>query len=124
MEDQSRLDGVGTPAGGGSALEGVLSGGVARLVVKNALASIPDSLDFRKQVLEVLESVAFPGVESIAEEVYADIEVMCCSVLHRLLPLPSILQQLRYHMLQLELWVCVTARCTWQMVSPAPLWNY
>lgn len=58
-----------------SALEGVLSGGVARVVLKNALAAIPDDLDFRRRVLEVLESVAFPGVESIAEDVYADIEV-------------------------------------------------
>ena len=58
-----------------SGLEHVLQGSVARIVLKSALISIPDSLQFRQKLFKVLESVSLPGIEVLADDLYTDLQV-------------------------------------------------
>ena len=63
----------------GSALEAVLSGAVAKLVCQEAIKNVPDSLAFRQRLLEALEGFSFAGVQAIAQDIYAGIEVLTIS---------------------------------------------
>ena len=60
----------------GSALEAVLSGAVAKLVCQEAIKNVPDSLAFRQRLLEALEGFSFAGVQAIAQDIYAGVEVL------------------------------------------------
>lgn len=59
-----------------TSLEEVLHGSVARIVLKNALLSIPDSLSFRGSILEVLIGMPLPGTEILVDDLYADLQVL------------------------------------------------
>lgn len=63
-------------------LDIVIRGDVARIVLKNALENVPDSLQLRLRLLEVLEEAYLPGVEVLAGDVFEDLEVrliiICC----------------------------------------------
>ena len=68
----------------GSALEAVLTGAVAKLVGQEAIKNVPDSLAFRQRLLEALELFSFAGMQAIAQDIYAGIEVfsvsICCTI--------------------------------------------
>ena len=43
-------------------MQAILQGGVARIVAKNAVAAVPDSLDFRCQACRLAQSSARPAL--------------------------------------------------------------
>ena len=53
----------------------VIEGNVARVVLKNALESIPDSLDFRLSLLDMVKESTFPGIDSLSFDLFSDLEV-------------------------------------------------
>ena len=55
-------------------MQAVLSGAVAKVVYKSAIAAIPDSLSFRQGFLELLEQFKLDGVPAIRQEVLDSIQ--------------------------------------------------
>ena len=53
----------------------VIQGNVARIVLKNALESIPDSLDFRLKLLDTIEESSLPGTDALISDILTDLEV-------------------------------------------------
>lgn len=56
-----------------AAVAAVLSGAVAKIVYKNAIAAVPGNLPFCKRLLESLAAFEFPGVEALADQIYDSI---------------------------------------------------
>ncbi len=56
-----------------AAVKAVLSGAVARVVYKTAIAAIPTSLSFRARFLHVLRQFHFEGVASLREQVLTSV---------------------------------------------------
>jgi hypothetical protein len=52
----------------------VLTGAVARAVIRGALAALPASLPLRQRLLSVLASFNFPGAAQLAGAVYTSLE--------------------------------------------------
>lgn len=53
----------------------VIQGNVARIVLKNALESIPDSLDFRLKLLDTVEESSLSGIDALISDILTDLEV-------------------------------------------------
>lgn len=53
-----------------AAVRAVLTGAVARIVIRNAVAALPRSLSLRTALLRVLARFSFPGVREMEAEVY------------------------------------------------------
>lgn len=53
-----------------AAVRRVLTGAVARVVIKGALSAAPDSLSLRARLLRVLRDFTFPGVQSLQQFIY------------------------------------------------------
>ena len=53
----------------------VIQGNVARIVLQNALESIPDSLDFRSNLLDTILESKLPDIDTLASDLTADLEV-------------------------------------------------
>lgn len=61
---------------GEDAMDAVVSGGIAKVVAKEAVAKIPGSLQFRLRILEVLRRFSSQaGVDSIVQDLLTGIEV-------------------------------------------------
>ena len=56
------------------AVNAVLTGAVAGIVLRQAVAALPTSLDLRRRLIEVLGDFSFPGTGQLLQEVYASIE--------------------------------------------------
>lgn len=58
-----------------AALDAVLSGGIAKLVAREAVAKISGSLAFRQRLLDVLQDFSFPGAAQVAQDIVAGVQV-------------------------------------------------
>ncbi len=52
-----------------AAIKAVLTGAVARVVYRNAVAAVPGSTAFRRRLLDMLEPFDFPGAEGLRDEI-------------------------------------------------------
>ncbi|KAK9837160.1 hypothetical protein WJX81_007266 [Elliptochloris bilobata] len=57
-----------------AAVEAVLSGKVAEVVFRNAVAALPRAVAVRRRFLDTLQPFNFPGVASVAQVIYASLE--------------------------------------------------
>lgn len=56
-----------------AAVQAVLSGAVAKIVYKSAIEAVPRNLPFRMKLLQTLGPFDFPGISSLADQVYNSI---------------------------------------------------
>ena len=57
-----------------AAVNAVLTGAVAGIVLRQAIAALPESLSLRQKIIVVLGDFAFPGTEALLDEAYASVE--------------------------------------------------
>lgn len=67
VADGAEEEGEGGIDAAAAAVEAVLSGKVAEVVFRNAIAALPRTVAVRRRFLDVLQTFTFPGITSIAQ---------------------------------------------------------
>lgn len=72
--EEATQDGTAQEDSSAAAVQAVLSGAVAKVVYKSAIAAVPDSLSFRQGFLELLGQFRLEGVGAIRQAVLDSIK--------------------------------------------------